>query len=173
MATKVKYFKATKDGLSVMINTADIADIVDVQFTLADNTIVPREDMTELTVGPDPDPDYPGTNFQFDYPMDASDGVYSVHIELATGVLDYVIGNVLSATLCLIRKTLKDEVACLLMQQIEATKQSLMLGDDVSARAAYSNTAYSCTDCLGGDFSTDIPLSGISVWIINDTFIVQ
>lgn len=107
---------------------------------------------------------------------DYSDGVFTADVTNADTTNDTAtIGNLLLGTLCLLKSTIMENYDCVLFQQLEAVKQ-LLLGDNGDlAQSIYFTIQIKCTPCIASDGEVVINpvLEGISIWIIDDNFIVQ
>ena len=71
---------------------------------------------------------------------------------------------------CLLSKVLKGEYDCKLMQDISVVETLFLAGEIDLARELYESILAKCTTCSDLEQAA---LEGISVWIVDDDFIVQ
>lgn len=153
-------FTATETKLQVVIENA--VQPIGVTFLLSDGT-------TEATVTVPTD--ITGLNHTYEYATDASNGIYSCTVNAGeSDELTAFIGNLLLGMNCLLQKTLNEEYDCRLVQELTATQQFIVLQEEAYARGTYDEIETRCAQCS----STYVDgLSGISIWIVNNDFIVQ
>ena len=152
-------FTATATQLEVTID--DTSQPTGVTFKL--------HDLTEATVTTPSSTS--GTEYTYIYATDASDGIYTCTVN--DGEADEIvafISNMLQGINCLLQKTLREEYDCRLIQELEAVKQYTFLQKEDLARNVYTEVERRCTTC---EASYVEGLSGISIWIIDNDFIVQ
>lgn len=106
---------------------------------------------------------------------DFSDGIYTIELHDTNNEVVYkTIGNLLVGTGCMLKSVLKEEYDCVLFQQLEAVKQLLMTNLGDLARSIYQTILDKCAECASANTLPDtVILEGISIWIVNDDFIVQ
>lgn len=152
-------FTATASELKVIVDNASQPTLV--RFELHDMTTQDVSVPTDIT----------GTEYTYIIAMDASDGIYACTVNPEEGdTITAFITNMLQGINCLLQKTLREEYDCRLIQELEAVKQYTFLQKEDLARNVYAEVEKRCTTC---EASYVEGLSGISVWIINNDFIVQ
>lgn len=152
-------FTATSTELKVIIDHTSQPTLV--RFELHDMT---TEDISVPS-------DIIGTEYTYIYPMDASDGIYACTVNPGEGdEISAFITNMLQGINCLLQKTLREEYDCRLIQELEAVKQYTFLQKEDLTRNVYAEVEKRCTTC---ETSYVEGLSGISIWIIDNDFIVQ
>ena len=152
-------FTATSTELKVIVDNATQPTLV--RFELADMTTSDVSVPSDIT----------GTEYTYVLATDASDGIYSCTVNPdEVGEIQAFIANLLKGMNCLLQKTLKEEWDCRLVQELEAVKQYTFLQKESYARNVYDEVGKRCTSC---ESSYVEGLSGISIWIINNDFIVQ
>lgn len=100
------------------------------------------------------------------------DGIYTLNVvDSGSLTLSSFIANTVVGNECLLKKVINEEFDCSLFQQLKAVIDlTLKQEDEEIVREVYSSVLAKCTACVDIQESQ---LSGISVWIINDDFIVQ
>ena len=152
-------FSATSSGLTVVIDNA--TQPTQVNFKLSDETTV-------IVTTPD---DITGTEHTYTYAGDFSDGIYTATANPGeSDELSIFITNTLVGMNCLLQKTLKKDYDCRLVQELEAVKQWTFSQDEALAREVYQEILERCAECSS---SYHEGLAGISIWIVNNDFIVQ
>ncbi len=163
MAITITGFTADATALSVAI-TSD-TDITAAALITTDGVSTDvLDDIVEVT----------STTFTLDLGGDYSDGVFVIDLTNSGADNAYkAIGNLLIGTACFVRKTVREIFDCVLFQQLEAVKQLLFSDQGDLARELYYNVQGKCTPCTDADGDEDALLEGISIWIVNEDFIVQ
>jgi len=153
-------FTATSTTLKVIIDNASQPTLV--RFLLSDGvTTVDKATPTDIT----------GTLYTYESAGDYSDGIYSCTVNPGEGdETTAFISNILNGLNCLLKKVLKKDYDCRLAQELEAVKQYTFLQEESFARAVYIEVGLRCAEC---ETTYVDGLSGISIWIINNDFIVQ
>lgn len=152
-------FTATTTGLTVVID--NVIQPVQVEFKLHDETIVVVTDPSDIS----------GTEYTYVYAGDYSNGIYSCTANPdETDELTIFITNMLLGMNCLLQKTLKKEYDCRLLQELEAVKQWTFSQEEALARETYQEVEAKCVEC---SYTYQEGLAGISIWIIDNDFIVQ
>lgn len=152
-------FTATSTGLKVIVENATQPTLV--RFELDDQSTADVSTPTDIT----------GDQHTYEYAGDYSDGVYACTVN--PGESDEItafITNMLLGMNCMLQKTLRQEYDCALLQELKATEQYTFLQQEDLARGTYDEVRTRCTQC---EASYVEGLSGISIWIINNDFVVQ
>ncbi len=112
-----------------------------------------------------------GNDHSYEYAGDFSDGVFtavvydqSVELERST------IANQKTSTNCLLKRVLNGEYDCKLMQEIEIVTTLIQNSEGELAQKIYKGIQDKCTEC---ENLAEAPLEGISIWIVDNDFIVQ
>jgi hypothetical protein len=164
MSIVINDFSANEDGVSATISST--TPINTAIFTITDGTVESiTSELTDNGVG----------LYTFTKSGDYSDGIFSLEFVNTDLESTYkTIGNLLVGTGCMLKKVLLEQYDCVLFQQLEAIKQLLMSNAGDLSRSMYQNVLYMCTDCAADEtLSDEVILEGISIWIVNDDFIVQ
>lgn len=152
-------FSATATELKIVVDNASQPTLV--RFELHDQS---TEDIATPSA-------INGTEYTYTYPGDFSNGIYAARVNPGEGdEITAFISNLLLGMNCLLQKTLREEYDCRLIQELEAVKQYTFLQQEDLARAVYAEVEKRCTSC---QTSYVEGLSGISIWIVNNDFIVQ
>lgn len=152
-------FTATATEIKVIVEHTSQPTLI--RLELHDLTIVDISIPSDIT----------GSNYTYQYAGDYSDGIYACTVNPGEGdEITAFISNLLQGMNCLLQKTLKEEYDCRLVQELEAVKQYTFLQQEDLARNVYTEVEKRCTTC---EVSYVEGLSGISIWIIDNDFIVQ
>ena len=152
-------FSATSSGLTVVVDNA--TQPTKIEFKLDDESTVVITDPDSIS----------GTEHTYSYAGDFSDGIYSCTANPdESDELTIFIANLLKGMNCTLQKTLKKDYDCRLLQELEAIKQWTFSQDEALARETYQEVQVKCAECTT---SYHEGLAGISIWIVNNDFIVQ
>lgn len=158
----MKFITFTATSAKIQVVVENTIQPTKVTFLLADGvTTVDVATPTDIT----------GLNHTYELAGDYSNGIYTCTVNPGeSDELVSFIGNLLKGMNCLLQKTLNEEYDCRLLQEMEATQQFIFLQEEYYARGTYDEVERKCTQCS----STYVEgLAGISIWIVNNDFIVQ
>lgn len=152
-------FSATSSGLTVVIDNA--TQPTQVEFKLDDESTVTVSTPDSVS----------GTEHTYSTAGDYSDGIYTATANPGeSDELTIFISNLLKGMNCLLQNTLKKKYDCRLVQELEAVKQWTFSQDEALARETYQEIQKRCVEC---STSYHEGLAGISIWIVNNDFVVQ
>lgn len=99
------------------------------------------------------------------------DGIFEAVASDISGssVAKAVAGNLNKGYQCQLTKALNEDYDCLLLQDMEATKQFVLLSKGVPARGLYNRVLDKCSSCT---YESTTELAGISIWLVDGNFII-
>lgn len=134
----------------------------DVQFKLADGeTLISEAEMViespEIEHG------------IYSYGLTDIDGIFTAIISYRQEApIELVLGNLYKGNACLLTKVLKENYDCLLFQQLEATKQFVLVSNDPLARDTYTKVLQKCASCVVTNYS----LMGVLIQIEDGAYVI-